>query len=400
MLAYLDTLIGFAVLMLGISLLITILNQIVSALLAHRGSNLRWGLEVLFKQLDPSPAGLPLLAAQARNVAETILTHPLVSDSIFSTKWIRPVLKRPRLLALVKRWQLATGIRPNELSAVLTQIITVRPIGLSKNLHAALRRELGLVLKAPSAAAIRDATLSTTVAAGVAPLSLADKVVGNSPSSTGNLEEVFGKVMDRIRQRFTMWMRIWTIAFAFAIAGFGCVDSIAIIQAIYKNSALRAQLVSAAPQTTASALRLMPGVTQLFTGALSQAAQGKTDVIPGNINSESDAVSWINTNIPAASRPAVKQAFDANVQTELKNRGGGCQPNSWDLIGQWSSEVQREDLGKSAQPSPQPIGVLITALLLSLGAPFWFNTLSSFDESSSAACRLVFIATANQDQFN
>lgn len=43
MLAYLDTLIGFAVVMLGASLLITILTQIVSALFSHRGANLLVG---------------------------------------------------------------------------------------------------------------------------------------------------------------------------------------------------------------------------------------------------------------------------------------------------------------------------------------------------------------------
>ena len=44
MLAYLDTFIGFAAVMLGASLLITILAQMISAAAAFRGSSLRWGL--------------------------------------------------------------------------------------------------------------------------------------------------------------------------------------------------------------------------------------------------------------------------------------------------------------------------------------------------------------------
>jgi hypothetical protein len=43
MLSYLDTAIGFAVVMLGVSLLITILTQMVSALVNHRGGNLIMG---------------------------------------------------------------------------------------------------------------------------------------------------------------------------------------------------------------------------------------------------------------------------------------------------------------------------------------------------------------------
>jgi len=52
MLGYLDTLIGFTVVMLVVSLLITILTQVVSALINHRGSNLKWGLETLFANID------------------------------------------------------------------------------------------------------------------------------------------------------------------------------------------------------------------------------------------------------------------------------------------------------------------------------------------------------------
>jgi hypothetical protein len=54
MLTYLDTAIGLAVILLGISLLITILTQMTSALVSYRRSNLRWGLETLFEQIDPT----------------------------------------------------------------------------------------------------------------------------------------------------------------------------------------------------------------------------------------------------------------------------------------------------------------------------------------------------------
>ena len=53
MLEKLDTLIAFAVVMLGVSLIITILTQIVASFLGLRGSNLLWGIEVLLKELDP-----------------------------------------------------------------------------------------------------------------------------------------------------------------------------------------------------------------------------------------------------------------------------------------------------------------------------------------------------------
>src|ERR1035441_212768 len=107
MLAYLDTLIGFAVVMLGASLLITILTQMASALFSHRGANLRWGLETMFQNMP----NCPLLKANARQVAEDVLTHHLISDSIFSgAKW------------LTNRMKLATAVSPDELAAILQDL--------------------------------------------------------------------------------------------------------------------------------------------------------------------------------------------------------------------------------------------------------------------------------------
>src|SRR5215471_3982531 len=87
MLAYLDTLIGFAVIMLGSSLLITIATQIISTLLSHRGANLRWGLTTLFQHLPHSPN----INSSAPDLANDVLTHPLISDSIFSVHCPFPI---------------------------------------------------------------------------------------------------------------------------------------------------------------------------------------------------------------------------------------------------------------------------------------------------------------------
>jgi hypothetical protein len=74
MLARRDTLIAFAVLMLGISLIVMILTQTVSAFFGLRGTNLLWGVRMLLKTIGPG------LESQA----EAILTHPVISDSVAS----------------------------------------------------------------------------------------------------------------------------------------------------------------------------------------------------------------------------------------------------------------------------------------------------------------------------
>jgi hypothetical protein len=57
MLGQLDTFIAFGVIILGVSMLITVLNQMVTALLGMRGTNLRWGIATLIEQTDPRLAG-------------------------------------------------------------------------------------------------------------------------------------------------------------------------------------------------------------------------------------------------------------------------------------------------------------------------------------------------------
>src|SRR5260370_40848681 len=108
MLAYLDTVIAFAVIMLGFSLLITLLNQMISAFLGYRGSNLRWGIETMLTTLDPN------LAEHARDVANRVLTNPIVSDSIFSGF--------KKTTGLIQRWKLATAIRPDAMVRTLKRV--------------------------------------------------------------------------------------------------------------------------------------------------------------------------------------------------------------------------------------------------------------------------------------
>jgi hypothetical protein len=391
MLVFLDTLIGFTVVMLAISLLITILNQIASSLLAHRGSNLCWGLGELFRQLDPKWSGFPMLASQAQLMAETILTHPLISDSTFSTAWARLVAKYPRLLRVVRRWQFANGIRPDELAAVLSQIVKVRPARMSVGLHVALSGEISKLLQSPSTMAVRQGALTTAIAAGVAP-GLVPQAVGVTTIAAGILEDWFGKIMDRVTQRFTMWMRIWTVVFSFLIAGLGCVDAFAIVSTLYSNSAVRAQLVNTAPQISDIAKRTIPegsvskedavskGVVQMYTNALNQAAKAvkPTAPAPSNIESAAAGRTWITANFAKASeQDAVWAAFEANWRDEMKTRAEAAKQvvSILSVTGLPSFGIK----GWSAPGSfyLRFLGVLLAALLLSLGAPFWYNTLAS-----------------------
>jgi hypothetical protein len=80
MLSSLDTVIAFAVIMTVLSLLITILVQMVSAALSLRGKNLANALSLTFQTIDPT------LGEKAHSLAAQILRDPIFSDSIFGKK--------------------------------------------------------------------------------------------------------------------------------------------------------------------------------------------------------------------------------------------------------------------------------------------------------------------------
>ena len=98
MLHSLDTLIGFVVIMTVVSLLITLVVQMVAAALALRGKNLANALSLTFQTIDPK------LGEHAHALAAQILRDPIFSDSLFAPKnRVRvPSVNDPALTALIK----------------------------------------------------------------------------------------------------------------------------------------------------------------------------------------------------------------------------------------------------------------------------------------------------------
>src|SRR5689334_6491367 len=102
-LEHFDSILAFVLIITGVSLIITALNQMASALLGLRGSNLRWGIKTLLANIDPD------LKEHAKEISEAVLHHSLISDSSFSrwNAW------------LLRRWRLASAIRQDELIDIL-----------------------------------------------------------------------------------------------------------------------------------------------------------------------------------------------------------------------------------------------------------------------------------------
>jgi hypothetical protein len=303
-----DTLIAFTTIMLGLSLLITILNQMVAALLAHRGAYLRDGLVDLLETLDPN------LKGDAKNIAQDVLTHKLASDSLFA-----------RMKAAPLRWKLATSIRPEELTKLLFLVSTGKDYApkieaLLAQVNPTIKREADIIAS------------TVNSVGGITSVATADQLIkqlsAKASNAVGRIEAAFASTMDRISQRFTMQMRIWTVIFSLFAALYYHVDAITIYSRLPTEPALRASLIN----------------------------------ISGDMMKKYQAVT---------SPPSDKSVADNENTKALKERFGVIK-QELDGTNLQLFEYNRHFKFESAVDF---LRVLATAGLLSLGAPFWYNAL-------------------------
>jgi hypothetical protein len=234
-LEHLDTLIAFATVMLGVSLLITTLTQMVSAFLGLRGTNLRWGLKALIENIYPDSR------KHAHDIAEAVLRHPLISDSSLS------IIRQK--VPLLQRWQLANHVTVAEFVRILERITVQTGAGDLKT-------------------AMHNIVQQAQPQAGA-----------NAPAVPGVAEEFqfwFETAMGRTAQRFRLHMRVWTILFAVALCLALHLDSLQLYTQLSSDAELRAGLVAAS--STLSAKAQQPAQTADEKAALENLAQQAREI--------------------------------------------------------------------------------------------------------------------------
>ena len=330
MLKSVDVLIGLTVVLLALSLAVTVITQSLSALLNTRGRHLRRGLTDLLQQLDPA-----LTATVSKAIATKVLTHPLVSGSNSPidasgetqrftdlTRWVRRVAGGPRLGNVVHREEftklllaLAAGRGTGQLETdAKTALATALANSGVANPDATLKgiRALAMELERSSP------ELSNMARQNMAILRAAES------DFVATINNWFDQTMDRTSQRFTASTRAITFVGAFIVA-FGLqVDTPSVVNRLAADDALRADFVSEAKA--------------LYADQQAEAAKGKTTVDP--------------------TRPdEIARKYGAFLATNgiitLPSTAG------------WKASFSKASL----------LGMLVTALLLSLGAPFWYSAL-------------------------
>jgi hypothetical protein len=313
-----DILIGVAVVMLVVSAAVTALTQFFLHIMQAKGKKLKEGIGDLLELIAPS-----FERQCTERIADTILKHPLVcrGDGKLSE-----AIHREELVKMLLELSTATGTNAlNEadqraLKAALEANGIKDPAAVLENARSLL---LQLEMSHPE--------LSNAMRTDLALLQEA------ASSFLAKIHSWFDQTIDRTVDRFTFTARKVTFCCATGVVVFLQLDTIALINQLSMDSQLRNTLVQQAMKVSAT----QPAAPDSTTPQ----------------------------NVPAAVKQ-LQQDLDANRDQirDIASFGLFRVPES---VGEWAKEFQ------SGNIIMKIAGLLISMVLLSLGAPFWYNALKT-----------------------
>ncbi len=371
----LDTVMAFAALMLGVSLIITVLTQAIGTLLGHRGMYLKEGLVDLLGTLDPQ------LEPHAEAIVADVLTHATSSDSVL-LKWVPKVATNNRAVRwFLGRWKLATAIRPEELVRLLKLCTqgnaTRQPLidGILAEANPELAREANILAKTFKGVTQAEATADQ----------LLKQLSDEARQAAGELEAWFNSTMVRVSQRFAVQMRIWTVVCSVLIAFAAHLDAFKLYSQLASDPSQRSAMVGAADALLKKAADVLPaeqGVPGIYKAEMKRLQNQQAAVRalgePPDFRSRTEAEQWLRQKLEGNEQAdAIVKQYDQLLEEGLRTAGQKL-ADQYKEVNQTLSSA-----GFQLWPSPYPgwpkphelPGLLVTTALLSLGAPFWFNAL-------------------------
>lgn len=382
-LEHLDTVIAFVVILAGVSLLVTIFTQTISALFGLRGANLLWGIKTLLTELDPN------LATHAKTIAAAVLHHPLVSDS---------TLSGIRVWA-AQRWSLASAIRKDELIQIL-RLLAEPPATPAKEGDAsnAWRAALATSLEQLDPGSADELLKAAPEIRQLFPADAAkaDQVISQLMTSAqqlaGSIDQWFNSMMDRVSQRFVAHTRIWTIVFSVVVAFALHLDALRLLSELSSDAELRSRLVSSADALTKKADEILVtsnnAPAEVYVEAMKKLIAAHPKELsslgePSGFTDLAGAKAWLSAKLQASNISGADQwlqEYESLVpQAALRTAADNIE------------SILNDKLKFQLIPDPYPtpwynywtpswlhlVGVLASAALLGLGAPFWFNILKT-----------------------
>lgn len=315
MLKSVDILIGLSVVMLIVSMAVTLLTQALLSLRQSRGKHLLAGVVELLEQLDPG-----IKRRCAEEIAKMILRSPILNGGkIFGTIRYGEVIHREELTKML----LDLAARdPNHKSLTKLQQTAIETL---KNVMAANGiTDPDETLKKVHMAALTleksNPELAQDVRQNIALLQEA------ASQFLAKINLRFDSVIDRVSERFTFSARGWTFISATIIAVVLQLDTVTLMNRFAMDDAMRAAFVEEAMKTV-----------------------------------QHPVVASVGDQTAALTPAAVET--QRYFLTFLAKQGVILPPSSLKL---WYDNWQNVNLP----------GLIVSILLLSLGAPFWYSVLN------------------------
>jgi hypothetical protein len=335
-----DILIGLAVIMLVVSMAVTLITQAITNLLQSRGRHLLRGITDLLEQLHPG-----MTQELASCIAGMVLKHPLIRGS---QRQYGTVVHREELTKLLMH--LASHPEPQKANGPPLGPDSVREkVSLKEKIFEVLRNLIkhgGIeepAKRTESLAALRQLlkengiedpakTLENVRALALQLEKSNPELANNARHNLAILHEAssqfvakmnawFDPIIDRVAERFTFSTRIVTFFSALLVAVVLQLDTVSLVNRLAMDDTLRNAFVQQ---------------------ALASQANGRQETLGSN---------------PDAAKSKEYYAF-------LAKTGLISLPSNFE---DWSNHWAEVNFS----------GVLISTLLLSLGAPFWYSALSN-----------------------
>ena len=367
-LEYVDTILAFTVVMLLLSLLITVLVQLVVSFLNLRGGSLLWGVEQILK-------ACPELEDHTKGIAEKILKHRSISPDGRLAKVIGSEELKSILMDLyqdAERW-VNKGKSDKDVS---------ENVKILEALEKVIPDNFGEEVKDNTEELFKQ--FEELFPEETKKLEAAARLVEKKAS--GLLLKVdtwFVTVMRRTTERFTMMTRIWTVIFAVVVTIAFNVDSRKLLLDLSTDAGLRETLAASAGRVLEKAevvLNVEPIATKALTAIKDKLPEEIAKHIPEEITSLEDGEEWFKQRIKDPDKQKeLMGIYRIEYDKLTRERLGIVVKQAKGLKA--DLEEARLTIGPGIWPWqdwrgwPHLFGLLMTIAFLSLGAPFWFNAL-------------------------
>jgi len=387
MLQQIDTAIAFAVVMLMLSLIVMAAVQIVSALTDLRGRNLASGLRNLLHQIEPEFRNrLRQGPTIAQHIAETVVRHPAIAHAGTRAKAVSESDLIRVLRDLCSDRPAAT--LDQDVKAKLKTLLDTRVPGGPDTVAAAQAMAQRLAAELPG----QDARVKAAVDATFATVSQLEHQLG----------QWFDTVMDRLSDIFTRTARVITVVVSVLLVTALQIDSGGILRQIMHSPELRAKLTAMSDSALSQADKIFDN-SERAAAALADVKKnhsaGPKDAqivaalaqVPSHLTRCVDGKNALTENTQnLANAEALLDEFDKACQDRTKQAMG----NAYDEMRGLRVDLEETNLNiipkkirghavfdnlsnwRDAYHEKRHLaGTLVSVLLLSLGAPFWFNAL-------------------------